>query len=116
MHIVSALRPKRDEIAAMISIYEDRIGAAKSEIAALQQAARLFDPEGGGDEDTVLHRELEGVREQEERPPAQHKVWESETGTANGQLTLPLSGARDNQHVESVGEQIPGEFFYFNWP
>jgi hypothetical protein len=34
MHIVSALRPKRDEIAAMISIYEDRIGAAKSEIAA----------------------------------------------------------------------------------
>ena len=70
----------------------------------------------GGDEDTVLHRELEGVREQEERPPAQHEVWESETGTANGQLTLPLSGARDNQHVESVGEQIPGEFFYFNWP
>jgi hypothetical protein len=65
----------------MISIYEDRIGAAKSEMAALQQAARLFDPEGGG-EDTVLHWEFEGVREQEKRPPAQHEVWESETVSA----------------------------------
>jgi hypothetical protein len=63
MDIAFALRRKRDEIATMISVYEDRIGAAKREMAALQQSARLFDPEGGG-EDTVLHRELEGVRGQ----------------------------------------------------
>jgi hypothetical protein len=136
MDIAFALRRKRDEIATMISVYEDRIGAAKREMAALQQSARLFDPEGGG-EDTVLHRELEGVRGQEKRPPAQHEVWESKTETAIGQLTLPVSGARDfdDRHVELIGvqkpqftggvahlathrtgEQIPAEFFYFNWP
>jgi hypothetical protein len=97
MHIASALRRKRDEIAAMISIYEDRIGAAKREMAALQEAARLFDPEG------------EGGGKQEKTPPARHEVWESETGTAIGQLTLSVSGARDfdDQNVESIGVQKP---------
>jgi hypothetical protein len=136
MHIASVLRRKRDEIAAKISIYEDRIDAAKRQMAALQQAARLFDPEGAG-EDTVLHREFEGIGGQEKTPPARREVSESETETAIGQLTLPVSVARDfdDQHVESIGvqkppftgevahlathrtgEQIPAEFFYFNWP
>ncbi len=50
MHIASALRRKRDEIAATIAAYEARIDAARRDLAALDQAARLFDLEAGRDE------------------------------------------------------------------
>ena len=47
MQIASALRRKRDEIAATIAACEARIDAARRDLAALDQAARLFDPEAG---------------------------------------------------------------------
>src|ERR1700677_1179605 len=50
MHIPSALRRKRDEIAATIAAYEARIDAARMDLAALDQVARLLDPEAGRDE------------------------------------------------------------------
>jgi hypothetical protein len=136
MHIVSALRRKRDEIAAKISIFELRIDAAKREMAALEEAARLIHPEGGG-EDTALHPEFERAGQQQQIRPAHREVWDSECAPAIGQLALTSSGARDfgDEEVESIGvqkpqfteevahsamhrigEQIPAEFFYFNWP
>jgi hypothetical protein len=136
MHIASALRRKRDEIAATISIHKAWIDAAEREMAALEQAARLFDSEGGG-EHTALNREFESIRQREEIIPAQCEVWEPETAPTLGQLALPISGERDfdDQGVESIGvqrpqfagmaahpamhrtgEQVPAEFFYFNWP
>ena len=114
MYIASALRRKRDAIAAMIAAYEARIDAARMDLAALDHAARLFDPEAECDE-TAFHL----------APP---------------QLALPLAGAEgsDDQDAglsESIGVrerqfsgefarpatqaargQIPGEFFYLDWP
>jgi hypothetical protein len=49
MGLTSALRRKRDEIAASIAVYEARIDAARMDLAALNQVARLFDPEAGRD-------------------------------------------------------------------
>src|ERR1700722_5933187 len=60
MYIASALRRKRDEIAATIAAYEARIDAARMDLAALDQAARLFDPEAGCDE-TGFHLALRQV-------------------------------------------------------
>jgi hypothetical protein len=65
MHIPSALRRKRDEIAASIAVYEARIDAARMDLAALNQVARLFDPEAGRDE---TYREFERVGELEDTP------------------------------------------------
>jgi hypothetical protein len=114
MHIASALRRKRDEIAATIAAYEARIDAARMDLAALEQAARLFDPEAERDE------------------PAIHR--------AMGQLALPVArakgsddqdagpfksiGVRERQFTAKVAhpaaqaarEQIPGGFFYLDWP
>ena len=53
MQIASALRRKRDEIAATIAAYEARIDAAKRDLTALDQAARLFDPEAERDETAI---------------------------------------------------------------
>ncbi|HEY1780236.1 MAG TPA: hypothetical protein VGG79_07350 [Roseiarcus sp.] len=136
MHIASALRRKRDEIAASIAVYEARIDAAKMELAALEQAARLFDPESGGD-DTALHGEFEKARREEMIPPAQLEVWGSVRPPAMGLLALPVAGANGSASpdVKSIGaqkpqftgevgfpvthrtgEQVPVEFFYLNWP
>ena len=105
MHIPSALRRKRDEIAASIAVYEARIDAARMDLAALNQVARLFDPEVGRDE---TQGEFERVGELEDTPSAECEVWESARPLAMGKLALPVT------HV--AREQIPGEFSYFNWP
>jgi hypothetical protein len=42
MHIVSALRRKRNEIAATIAAYEARIDAARTDLAAVDKIIRLF--------------------------------------------------------------------------
>jgi hypothetical protein len=52
MHIASALRRKRDEIAATIAAYEAWIVAASMDLDALDRAARLFDSEAERDETT----------------------------------------------------------------
>jgi hypothetical protein len=114
MDIASALRRKRDEIAATIAAYEARIDAARMDLAALEQAARVFDPEAERDE-TAMH-------------------------LAMAQLALPAARAKGSDHqdagpVRSIGvrerqfrarvahpatqaerEPIPGEFFYLDWP
>jgi hypothetical protein len=53
MHIASALRRKLDEIAATIAAYEARIDAARMDLAVLEHAARLFDPEAERDETVI---------------------------------------------------------------
>jgi hypothetical protein len=75
------------------------------DLAALDQVARLFEPEVRHEE---THREFEGVGKLENTPSAECEVRESERPPAMGQLALPAP------HV--AREQIPGEFFYFNWP
>jgi hypothetical protein len=105
MHIPSALRRKRDEIVATIAVYDARIETARMDLAALNQVARLFDPEVGRDE---TQREFERVGELEDTPPAECEVWESERPLAMGQLALPATHATRGQ--------IPEEFFYLNWP
>jgi|ERR1700677_2262240 hypothetical protein len=105
MHIPSALRRKRDEIAATIAAYEARIDAARMDLAALDQVARLLDPEAGRDE---THRGFERVGKLEDIPPAECEVWESERPLATGQLALPATHA--------AREQIPEDFLYLDWP
>ena len=75
------------------------------DLAALNQVARLFDPEVGRDE---TQREFDRVRELKDTPSAECEVWESERPVATGQLALPAT------HL--ARGQIPEEFFYLNWP
>jgi hypothetical protein len=103
MHIALALRRKRDEIAATIADYEARIDAATMDLAALDQATRLFDLENSRDETTV-HRELAKPHETP-APPREARALEPPLAT--GQLTLPVVAAT---------EGIPEEFFYLDWP
>jgi hypothetical protein len=105
MHTLSALRRKRDEIAVSIAVYEARIDAARMDLAALDQVARLLDPEAGRDD---THREFDRVGKLEDVPPAECEVWESERPLAMGQLALPATHA--------AREQIPEDFLYFDWP
>jgi hypothetical protein len=139
MHIVSALRRKRDEIAATIAAYEARIEAARMDPGALEQAARLFDPEAGRDK-AAIHQEFGRLTKLQETPAEECVVWELEQPLALGRSALPVNRARksDDQEarpVESIGireaqftgagaysatqpagGQIPDEFFYLNWP
>ena len=136
MSIASALRRKRDEIVASIATYEARIDAARMDLAALDQAARLLDPETGRHEMTV-DREFGRLRSPQEA--AESEVWEQERPLAMGPLALPVATARgsddqDARPLKSIGvgeaqftgevaysvtqmdgEQIPDEFFYLNW-
>jgi hypothetical protein len=57
MDTLSALRRKRDEIASTIAAYEAKIADARTDLAALDQAARLFDPGAESDEPSI-RREL----------------------------------------------------------
>jgi hypothetical protein len=123
MHIASALRRKRDEIAATIAAYEARIDAARRDLAALDQAARLFDPEAGSDETVSLwERErltkpgglLEAPREAHEnlqalaadRPPVERMQ--------DLEHQIPGKVARSSAWI-GPGE-VPEEFFYLDWP
>ena len=96
MHIASALRRKRDEIASTIVAYEARIEAAKMDLAALDQALWLFDQEAGRD-DAAIYGELGRLGKLEEIPAAQCEVWESERPVALRQLALPVeNGSQPN--------------------
>ena len=139
MHIASALRRKRDEIVATIAAYEARIDAARMDLAALDQAARLLDPEAERDE-AAVHRKFEWVGKLEETPSAECEVWETERTFAMDQLAPPGVSAKgsddqDSARFKSIGvrerritgevahtathaarEQIPEEFLYLDWP
>ncbi len=139
MHIASTLRRKRDEIAATIAAYEARIDAARMDLAALDQAAQLFDPEGGGAE-TAIHREFGRLGKAQEIPASQCEVWNSDRPLAMGRLAVPVARAEGSDDQDAgpfksigvqepqltseaaypathrMGEEIPAEFFYLNWP
>jgi hypothetical protein len=125
MQIASALRRKRDEIAATIAAYEARIDAARRDLTALDQAARLFDPQAGRDETAIpwnrdrlteLKENLEPPREADEQqralsarpliPPV------ARTHDPERQLTGKVT--RTSTWIRPEG--IPEEFFYLDWP
>jgi hypothetical protein len=131
MHTLSALRRKRDEIAASIAVYEARIEAARMDLAALEQAARHFDFER---EETAFHLECVKPGSLQEVPAARWEVSQSDRPFALGQLDPPVARARGSDTHDSgpfnslglwegqltreaaAGERIPAEFFYLNWP
>ena len=133
MHTLSALRRKWDEIAASIAVYEARIEAARMDLAALEQAARLFDFVAEREE-TAIHLECVKPGSLQEVPAARWEVSQSERPFALGQLEPPVARARGSDTHDSgpfnslglwegqltrgaaAGERIPAEFFYLNWP
>ncbi len=125
MHIASGLRRKREEIAATIAAYEARIDAARRDLAALDQAARLFDLEAGRDE-TVISWDLNSLAKPEELLEGPHEANEKQRALAMGQLIPPVPRTQDlaRQLTEPVThtstrtgpEWIPAEFFYLDWP
>ena len=62
------------------------------DLAALDQVARLLDPEAGRDE---MHREFDRVGNLEETPSVECEVWQSERPLAVGQLALPATQRRE---------------------
>ena len=84
---------------ATIAVYEARIEAARTDLAALNQVARLFDPEVGRDE---TQGEFERVGELEDTPSAECEVWESERSLAMGQLALPATPPRERANTGGV--------------
>jgi hypothetical protein len=89
MHIATALRRKRDEIAATIAACEARIDAARMDLAALERAARLFDAEAGRDE-TVTSWDLDRFKKPAERLEAHRDASEKQRALATGRLTPPV--------------------------
>jgi hypothetical protein len=125
MHIASALRRKRDEIAATIAVWEARIDAARMDLAALDQAARLFDLEAGGDE-TVISWDLDRLTKPGGLLEAPREANENLQALATGQLTAPVAKMQGLEHQipENLArtstwtgpEEVPEEFFYLDWP
>lgn len=125
MHIASALRRKRDEIAATIAACEARIDAARRDLAALDQAARLFDLEAGRDE-TLNSWDLDRLTKPEEPLEALGEASERRRALATGQLTPPVARTQDpeRQLTENLARtsawtgpgEVPEEFFYLDWP
>jgi hypothetical protein len=123
MHIAFALRRKRDEIAATIAAYEARIDAARRDLAALDQAARLFDPEVGSEE-TVSLWDRERLTKPGGLLEAPREANENLQALATGRP--PLERMQDLEHqipdkvVRSsawIGPgEVPEEFFYLDWP
>jgi len=114
MHIASALRRKRDQIAATIAAYEARIDAARMDLAALEQAARLFDPEAECDE-TAIHLAMSQVAlplASAERGDDQDSGPFEFTGVGERQV----AGMIAHPARRAARQQIPDEFFYLNWP
>ncbi len=107
MHIASALRRKRDEIAATIAAYEARIDAARRDLAALDQAARLFDIEAGRDE-TIISWDLDRLTKPEELLEAPGEANEKQRTLATGQLTPPVcEDAEPGAPVQAGGRAHP---------
>lgn len=125
MQIASALRRKRDEIAATIAAHEARIDAARMDLAALDQAARLFDSEAERAE-TIVAWDLDRLTRPEDLLEAPCEAGEGEREPAMGQSALLIPRTQDpgpqalakvaHTAIEAPRDPIPGEFFYFSWP
>jgi hypothetical protein len=123
MHIASALRRKRDEIAATIAAWEARIDAARRDLAALDQATRLFDLEAGRDEtvnwwdrDRLVKTGglLESPREAKDKQQALATDRPPVEGTQDLEHQIPGKVARTSTWTGP--EEVPEEFFYLDWP
>ena len=125
MHIASRLRRKRDEIAATIAAYEARIDAARRDLAALDQAARLFDLEAGRDE-TAIPWSRDRLTKPEESFEQPREVSERLGTFARGRWSPPVARIEDPQRpftrmvapaaTWTAPEGIPEDFFYLEWP
>jgi hypothetical protein len=125
MHIASALRRKRDEIAATIAAYEARIDAARVNLAALDLAARLFDLDTERDE-TVMSWDLDRLTKPGGLLEAPGEANEKRRALATGQLTHSVAGTQNLERqptgkvvcdsTRTGPEGIPEEFFYLDWP
>jgi hypothetical protein len=123
MHIASALRRKRDEIAATIAACEARIDAARRDLAALDQAARLFDLEAGRDE-TVISWDLDRLTKPGGLLEAPREANENLQALAAGRP--PVERMQDLRHqipgkvartsAWTGSGEVPEEFFYLDWP
>jgi hypothetical protein len=114
MHIASALRRKRDEIAAMIAAYEARIDAARMDLAALEQAARLFESDAECDE-TAFHLAVRQLA----LPVARAKGADNQDAgpfESIGGGERPFTGRVAHPAMRAARERIPEEFFYLDWP
>ena len=106
------------------------------DLAALEQAARLLDPEAGRDA-AAIYGELGRLTRLREAPTAECAVWVSERPLALDPLALPVARARgsDDENAgpfTSLGVREPQftevaysatqtagghrNFFYLNWP
>jgi hypothetical protein len=123
MHIASALRRKRDEIAATIAACEARIDAARRDLAALDQAARLFDLEAGRDE-TLNSWDLDRLTKPEELLEALGEASERRRALATGRppvarrqdLEQQIPGKVTRSSAWTGPGEVPEEFFYLDWP
>jgi hypothetical protein len=123
MHIASALHRKRDEIAATIAAYEARIDAARRDLAALDQAARLFDPEAGSDE-TVSLWDRERLTKPGGLLEAPREAHENLQALATGRPPVERMQDLEHQIPGKVARssawtgpgEVPEEFFYLDWP
>ena len=106
--MASALRRKRDEIAAMIVAHEARIDAARKDLAALDQAAQLFDLEAGRDE-TVISWDLDRLQKSEENLEAPRSQREAR-GAGGGSIepSRREDGPRASAHGEDRAYLEPG--------
>src|ERR1700733_5081534 len=109
MPIASALRRKQDQIAATIAAYEARIDAARTDLAAIEQAAQLFDPEAERAETAI--------------PVAMSQATLALASAERGddQDSAPFESTDIGEHVAGMiahpaaaRQQIPEEFFYLN--
>jgi hypothetical protein len=125
MQIASALRRKRDEIAATIAACEAWIEVARRDLTALDQAARLFDPQAGRDETAVpWNRDRLADLKENLEPPREAN--EKQGALAAGPLIPLVARTRGPEHQlttkgshASIGtgrDGIPEEFFYLDWP
>jgi hypothetical protein len=125
MQIASALRRKRDEIAATIAAYEAKIDAARRDLTALDQAARVFDPQAERD-DTAIPWNCDRLTDLEESPEPLREAYEQQRAIAPDSL-IPLvarthgaerqiTGKGAQASTSTRAEAIPEEFFYLDWP
>jgi len=114
MYIASALRRKRDEIAAIIAVYEARLGAARMDLAVIEQAGRLFDPEAEPDPATIpLAMNPVAL------PLARAKRVDDQDASLSesiGDWERRFLGKAPRPDMQEAAEEIPDEFFYLNWP
>ena len=106
MHIASALRRKQDQIAATTAAYEARIDAAQTDLAALGQAARLFDPEAERADTAILlamSQAMLALASAERGDDQDSAPFES---TGIGQQVAGMIA-----HLAAARQQIPEEFF-----